>query len=1035
MEPTMERNFKLWILFGLVVSLAVEGLSQAVPSGWTPNYRMRKYAQGANPGADSLNANWTQADSSIRYPGYTIQDSIRSTGNAIRLGSGDGTDTVTVPGLIATATFRMASGASATYVLTADANGNGTWQAATGGGGGAGGWTDYASRVYTTTAGDSVNIRVAAGDTTGGGARFTNWGTTALKALATLHSLSVTNNVTVSGTFTGDTLYVTHISNPAGAVTISDGLEVAGPVSADTLTLGNAGGIDGVLRLLHYEFGPLTDYTTTIVPSTATSAVNLTLPSSSGIFALTTQIPDTNRMAFQDKANTFSQTQTLGGNVAYTANTLLVYPTSSDGADNQRAIIAGGGTAASTRGAYVAVHGNEYASIDSGMVYIQAGAVANSAIHLRGQVEADTVYATTVASNKANVYIGSDGKIKRTTDTTGGSGWNPDTARIAFLDKRASFTKSISTTDSLLDSYVFQQNGTGIAWDDDASAFVGTITGVAELTANRSYALPNAGGTIALTSMIHDSLVASAFKTNATVGNVVTWGAADSLASGPKTEGMTSDTVSTRAYARSVATGSGGDMYRADSTTYYMTLSTVKDSLGDIRTTVNTKLATSAVGSAAYTDSVRVATLDKANAFASGTGQNSFTANNSTGALRVVQSNAANTVALGLYNSAAVPTNIVGLGYYAKPTVTRFARTGITIDDTTTGSEDATLSILLRKAGSEVTALTLTGNTLTAPGEVDLDSVYNSVKGSDNANVFIDANGKLWRTTDTTAAAGGGGAGGWTGYTPRVYTTTAGDSVNIRAAAGDTTGGGALFTNWGTSKFMATASVADSIVVYDKSNNDAASVRFANSAGTIKGNLYTAVDGGLSNWLLPDISGTVALTSQIPDTNRLATLDKNQVFTGTQNGDIPWTTLSRSADTTYSNTTTFVDLGQLEFNMAASGVYEIEAVFFTTRANNANGFTIAFNFSQAVTACGTQGWGINGSAAGTDNIKTEDMRDYLDSLQLTGATVTTLDRGAWVMGIIQNVASVTQFKFRWHTEIVGNVTIGRGSYLRYRRLY
>ena len=57
---------KKLILF-LAIFLVGEVFAQVTaPSGYTPNYRFRKYTQGANPSADSLNANWTLADTKIK---------------------------------------------------------------------------------------------------------------------------------------------------------------------------------------------------------------------------------------------------------------------------------------------------------------------------------------------------------------------------------------------------------------------------------------------------------------------------------------------------------------------------------------------------------------------------------------------------------------------------------------------------------------------------------------------------------------------------------------------------------------------------------------------------------------------------------------------------------------------------------------------------------------------------------------------------------------------------------------------------------
>src|SRR3990167_2356024 len=64
----MKRAF----LLSLFVSAGL--WAQTAPSGYTPNYAIRKWASGANPSADSLNANWTLIDTKIRAPGYVLPD-------------------------------------------------------------------------------------------------------------------------------------------------------------------------------------------------------------------------------------------------------------------------------------------------------------------------------------------------------------------------------------------------------------------------------------------------------------------------------------------------------------------------------------------------------------------------------------------------------------------------------------------------------------------------------------------------------------------------------------------------------------------------------------------------------------------------------------------------------------------------------------------------------------------------------------------------------------------------------------------------
>ena len=147
----------------------------------------------------------------------------------------------------------------------------------------------------------------------------------------------------------------------------------------------------------------------------------------------------------------------------------------------------------------------------------------------------------------------------------------------------------------------------------------------------------------------------------------------------------------------------------------------------------------------------------------------------------------------------------------------------------------------------------------------------------------------------------------------------------------------------------------------------------------------------------------------------------------------PWTYVTRSADTT-KGTVAFANIGELEFNMAANSVYEIEGKLFFTRATAANAYTVAFNLSQAPANVYVVGTGFAAVALGTDMRNENFMDTYLDSLQQTATTVTT---GEFVKleGRIDNTSTVTQFRMRWHAEIASNVTLKRGSYIKYRVLY
>lgn len=67
----MEQDYKGETMKQLILILTIfligEVFAQPTsPSGYTTNYRFRLWTQGANPSADSLNANWTLADTKIK---------------------------------------------------------------------------------------------------------------------------------------------------------------------------------------------------------------------------------------------------------------------------------------------------------------------------------------------------------------------------------------------------------------------------------------------------------------------------------------------------------------------------------------------------------------------------------------------------------------------------------------------------------------------------------------------------------------------------------------------------------------------------------------------------------------------------------------------------------------------------------------------------------------------------------------------------------------------------------------------------------
>lgn len=61
----------------VLILLAIEVFPQVTsPSGYTTNYRFRKWAQGANPSADSINANWDGVDGYIKVAYDSAQNKV-----------------------------------------------------------------------------------------------------------------------------------------------------------------------------------------------------------------------------------------------------------------------------------------------------------------------------------------------------------------------------------------------------------------------------------------------------------------------------------------------------------------------------------------------------------------------------------------------------------------------------------------------------------------------------------------------------------------------------------------------------------------------------------------------------------------------------------------------------------------------------------------------------------------------------------------------------------------------------------------------
>jgi hypothetical protein len=177
-------------------------------------------------------------------------------------------------------------------------------------------------------------------------------------------------------------------------------------------------------------------------------------------------------------------------------------------------------------------------------------------------------------------------------------------------------------------------------------------------------------------------------------------------------------------------------------------------------------------------------------------------------------------------------------------------------------------------------------------------------------------------------------------------------------------------------------------------------------------------------------SDTVQLLAKL-----LKTTDSTTLFAGKLGG---WIEIQRAADTTLNAANvTFVNLGELFFTMASSGVYEIQGRLFVVKTTDASAYTMALNCGGTPTSVGMVFTALMLGTDGSDSRRDGVITTGADSIQLTAATIGNGKQDFMdFRGSIINQAENNIFQFRWHQEIASSgVTIKRGSYLRYRRLY
>lgn len=109
----------------LVLFLAGEILSQTTaPNAYTTNYGFRKWAQGANPSADSINANWNELDATIKVVYDSAQAKVNAYGNQSIAGTKTFSDSIKVSNDLVATTLYGGSLYLGGYLMSTDALGS-----------------------------------------------------------------------------------------------------------------------------------------------------------------------------------------------------------------------------------------------------------------------------------------------------------------------------------------------------------------------------------------------------------------------------------------------------------------------------------------------------------------------------------------------------------------------------------------------------------------------------------------------------------------------------------------------------------------------------------------------------------------------------------------------------------------------------------------------------------------------------------------------------------------------------------------------
>lgn len=234
----MEQDYKGETMKQLILILTIfligEVFAQPTsPSGYTTNYRFRLWTQGANPSADSLNANWTLADTKIKlaydsasvkmntYGNQNSRGLKTFTGGGIALGGGRlffNNNTVTTPLFIG----ELCPTTSRYYLTYTSPTGTDTLATLANIRSGAGGYATLAGSAFTGDVSMSADIRFPAESVTWDGSGVISASDITYLSLSPV-AASSEDLETINGGSDGKVIYLLNTSTYT--LTVKDGID------------------------------------------------------------------------------------------------------------------------------------------------------------------------------------------------------------------------------------------------------------------------------------------------------------------------------------------------------------------------------------------------------------------------------------------------------------------------------------------------------------------------------------------------------------------------------------------------------------------------------------------------------------------------------------------------------------------------------------------------------------------------------------------------------------------------------------------